>query len=194
MSTRPVTTPPPAQAVARDAHWARKLARLRARALPERALTICDDRAVQRCLDDAKAHLAACRHADAAAGRSTSDETRQAEEDLEAAQALYDEAAIELRFRALPRPVIDSLIRRFPPTEAQAEDGDAWDPERFPAALTSAAHVERDETGQEVDGMTEEEAQDLLDTWPISDATALFQAAWQVQQVTHTSTEELGKD
>ncbi|MGI5526813.1 hypothetical protein ACQEVX_05100 [Streptomyces syringium] len=194
MPARPTSTPPPAQAVARDAHWAAKLARLRARALPERILTICDDRTAQRCLDDAKTDLAGCRHADAVAGRSTSEETKRAEEDLAAAEALYGEAAIRLTFRALPRPVIDSLIRRFPPTEAQAEDGDAWNPEHFPAALIAAAHVERDESGQEVDGMSEEDAQSLLDAWPIADATALFQAAWQVQQVTRTSAEDMGKD
>ncbi|MEU5428473.1 hypothetical protein ACH4UT_23405 [Streptomyces sp. NPDC020799] len=192
--SRPSPTNPPAQAVSRDAHWAAKLARLRARALPERVLTICDDQSARRCLDDAKTHLAACRHADAAAGRSTSDETRRAEDDLAAAQALYDEVAITLRFRALPRPAIDALIRRFPPTETQAEEGDAWNPELFPAALIAAAHVERDEQGKDVDGMSEQDAQDLLDAWPIADANNLFQAAWQVQQVTHASVEEVGKD
>lgn len=191
---RPISSPPPAQAVIRDAHWAAKMARLRARALPEKTLTICDDQAARDCLDEAKLHAATCRHADAETGRPTSEETRRAEEELAAAKAMYDEEAITLTFRALPRPAVDALIRRFPPTEAQAEDGDAWNPELFPAALIAASHIERDEHGQVVDGMSEQDAQDLLDSWPISDANLLFQTAWQVQQISRASTEELGKD
>jgi hypothetical protein len=37
------TVEPPAVAVAKDAHWAAKMARLRARKLPERSIAICDD-------------------------------------------------------------------------------------------------------------------------------------------------------
>ncbi|MER6548329.1 hypothetical protein [Streptomyces sp. NPDC001250] len=191
--TRPASEPP-AKAVARDAHWAAKLARLRARQLPEYTLVICDDQEAKRRLDKAVLEFARCQMADAENGREHSEETQRAEEDVEDAQADFDAVSLELTFKALPRPILDGLIKRFPPTEAQAEDGDAWNPETFPAALIAAAHIERDDEGNIVDGMSEQEAQDLLDSWPVAESNALFAAAWQAQQIVRTSTVELGKD
>lgn len=184
---------PPAPMVARDAHWAAKLARLRARQLPEHTLVICDDQDAKKRLDRAVLELARCRMADAENGREHSEETHRAEEEVEDAQADFDAVSVELTFKALPRPILDGLIKRFPPTEAQAEDGDAWNPETFPAALIAAAHIERDGEGNTVDGMSEEEAQELLDSWPVAESNALFAAAWQAQQIVRTSVEELGK-
>ncbi|MFJ8314076.1 MULTISPECIES: hypothetical protein [unclassified Streptomyces] len=132
--------------------------------------------------------------ADAESQRATSPESEHAKAELTAAQATFDEVALALTFRALPRPVLDGLIKRFPPTEAQAEDGDTWNPETFPAALVAAAHIERDDTGQAVEGLTEEEAQGLLDSWPVAESNVLFAAAWQAQQIVRTTTVELGKD
>ncbi|KUL23231.1 hypothetical protein ADL12_39835 [Streptomyces regalis] len=132
--------------------------------------------------------------ADAEAERTTSAETERAEHDLVVAREAFDEVSLTLTFKALPRPVLDGLIKRFPPTEAQAEDGDAWNPETFPAALIAAAHIERHDAGKAVEGLTEDDAQDLLDSWPVAESNALFAAAWQAQQIVRTSTVELGKD
>ncbi|MCZ1019767.1 hypothetical protein [Streptomyces noursei] len=170
-----------------------KMARLRARQLPEHTMVICDDQEAKVRVDAAALELSRCRMVDAEAGRESSEETRRAEQDLQDAQAHFAAVAVELTFRALPRPIIDGLIKRFPPSEEQAEAGDAWDPERFPAALIEAAHVERDDQGNAVEGMSEEEAQELLDSWPMAESNALFAAAWQAQQIVRTSTVELGK-
>ncbi|MEU5438754.1 hypothetical protein AB0G73_36225 [Streptomyces sp. NPDC020719] len=55
----------PVSAVARDAHWALKLARLRARQLPEHTLRICDDLGAKQQLEQARLEAARCRMADA---------------------------------------------------------------------------------------------------------------------------------
>ncbi|WP_327356324.1 hypothetical protein [Streptomyces sp. NBC_01304] len=194
MSTETKPSPAPsAKAVARDAHWASKLARLRARQLPEYTLVICDDQEAKRHLDEMLRELARCRMADAENGRAHSDATAKAEEEVESAQEFFDNVSVELTFKALPRPILDGLIKRFPPTEAQAEDGDAWNPETFPAALIAAAHIERDDERNAVEGMSDEDAQDLLDSWPVAESNALFAAAWQAQQIVRTSTVDLGK-
>jgi multidrug efflux pump subunit AcrA (membrane-fusion protein) len=193
-TTRPVPSPP-ASAVARDSHWAAKLARLRARQLPEHVLQLCDDLAAKKRLDQAKLNVARLRIAAAEADAAElAEETEAAEVELRAAQEAFDAVSLTLTFKALPRPVLDGLIKRFPPTEEQAEEGDTWNPETFPAALTAAAHIERDESGQTVEGLSEADAQDLLDSWSVSESNALFAAAWQAQQITRASTAELGKD
>ncbi|MGW2585889.1 hypothetical protein ACWCYZ_31990 [Streptomyces virginiae] len=192
MSGTTTSPAPPEPAVARDAQWASKLARLRARQLPEQVLQLCDDAAAQKRLDQAKLSLARLRMADAETeGEQTELEAAQAE--LVAAQAAYDEVSDRLVFRALPRPVLDGLIRQNPPTEDQAETGDAWNAESFPPALVAAAHIERDEEGQVVEGLTVEDAQGLLDSWPIAESNALFAAAWQAQQINRSTVSELGK-
>lgn len=199
MSGTTTSPAPPEPAVARDAHWTSKLARLRARQLPEQVLQLCDDLAAQKRLDQAKLNLARLRMADAeTGGEQTELEAAQtelvaAQAELVAAQAAYDEVSDRLVFRALPRPVLDGLIRQNPPTEDQAESGDAWNPESFPPALVAAAHIERDEDGQVVEGLTVEDAQDLLDSWPIAESNALFAAAWQAQQINRSTVTELGK-
>lgn len=193
MSGTTTSPAPPEPTVTRDAHWASKLARLRARQLPEQVLQLCDDAAAQKRLDQAKLNLARLRMADAETdGEQTELEAAQAE--LVAAQAAYDAVSDRLVFRALPRPVLDGLIRQNPPTEDQAETGDAWNPESFPPALVAAAHIERDDDGHVVEGLTVEDAQDLLDSWPIAESNALFAAAWQAQQINRSTVTELGKD
>jgi hypothetical protein len=91
----------------------------------------------------------------------------------EAAAEALREASVYLTFRALPRPVLEELIHTHPPTDEQAPDGAAFNPDTFPAALVSASST---------DGMSEAEARELLDSWSAPDANALWEAAWQVQE------------
>lgn len=52
---------PLAAAVAKDAHWSAKIARLRARKLPERTLTISDDADAEAAVTEAAMTLAKAR-------------------------------------------------------------------------------------------------------------------------------------
>lgn len=197
------TITPPPTSVAKDAHWAAKMARLRARTLPERTLSICDDTGVKREVTDAALALAKART------RATADAMEQgvteaqrdewvtsqsavlaADSALDAAQRAQDDATITLTFRALPRPVWEQLLRDHPPTESQAEHGMEYNVETFPAALISTCHVERAADGTIIEGMAEADAQELLDTWPDAEAKALFTAALLVNQ---TLRSDLGK-
>ncbi|MEU3559662.1 hypothetical protein [Kitasatospora sp. NPDC006786] len=186
---------PPVQAVAQDAHWRAKMARLRARALPERTVKICDDDAAKLAVTDAQMKVAQARAAarTAAAGQGIDDAAVDAFMEAHpqvviarsvlatAEQALAD-ATVSLTFRALPRPAWEALLKAHAPTEEQADRGMDYDVETFPAGLISAAHVERDESGAEVAGMTAEDAQVLLDEWSDSDAKILFTGALAVNQ------------
>ena len=173
---------PPAAAVAADAHWAAKMQRLRERQLAETVFVICDDPDVrtryqraQRAHDVAQAY--AKDHPDdteAAADAIT------AARELEEAKSAYDQVAIPLRFRALPRTALEALYRQHKPSEAEADEGKQWT-DTFPAALISAASV---------DGMTEDEARELLATWSLAEADAMFNAAYSVQNTTRA---DLGK-
>lgn len=111
-----------------------------------------------------------------------------AQPEVLAAQAALDEArralvagTLKLTFRALPRPAWEQLLREHAPTEEQADLGHEYNVETFPAALVSASSV---------DGMSEAEAQELLDSWSDADAKALFTAALLVNQ---TMRADLGK-
>ncbi|MFI9149470.1 hypothetical protein [Streptomyces sp. NPDC053367] len=197
------TFTPPVAAVAKDAHWAAKMARLRHRSLPERTLSICDDPDVKRAVTDAALALAKARTkaTSAAIEQDVPEEQREqwvaaqpdvlaASSALDAAQRAQEDATITLTFRALPRPVWEQLLRAHPPTESQAEQGMEYNVETFPAALIAACHVERDVDGTVVAGMTEAEAQELLDAWPDAEAKALFTCALLVNQ---TLRSDLGK-
>ncbi|CAM5626548.1 hypothetical protein SAURM35S_07358 [Streptomyces aurantiogriseus] len=72
----------------------------------------------------------------------------------------------------------------MPPTDEQAADGAAFNPDTFPAALIAASST---------DGMTEAEARELLDAWSAPDANALWETAWEVQQEARTGQADLGK-
>ncbi|MDX2824199.1 hypothetical protein PV416_24645 [Streptomyces ipomoeae] len=192
-----MTTPflePPAEAVARDPHWAAKMARLRARRLPERTVTFLDDQELKQRVTDAALDLAKAR-ANALGRAAESDvpvdqrETwADARSDVLAAQSALDEArrslaagTLTLTFRALPRPAWEQLLREHAPTEEQADLGHEYNVETFPAALIASSSV---------DGMSEAEAQELLDSWSDADAKALFTAALLVNQ---TMRADLGK-
>ncbi|MGW7579727.1 hypothetical protein ACWGKU_04965 [Kitasatospora sp. NPDC054768] len=186
---------PPVQAVARDAHWRAKMARLRSRALPERTVSVCDDAAAQLAVTDAQMKVAQARAAarTAATGQGVDDDAVDAFVEAHpqvviarsvlatAEQALAD-VTVSLTFRALPRPAWEALLKAHAPTEEQADHGMQYNVETFPAALVAASYVERDETGAEVDGMTVEDAQVLLDEWSDSDAKVLFTGALAVNQ------------
>ncbi|WP_324787022.1 hypothetical protein [Streptomyces sp. H51] len=194
---------PPAAAVAKDSHWAAKMARLRARKLPERTMSICDDEAAKTAVTDAAMGLARARAEalDDCAKQGVAEDVRDAfvaanpqvvaaDAALARAQETLTEATTTLTFRALPRPVWEQLLRDHPPTEAQADRGMEYNVDTFPAALISACHVERDEAGAEVEGMSAEDAQELLDTWDDPDAKALFTTPLLVNQ---TLRADLGK-
>ncbi|MER6206540.1 hypothetical protein [Streptomyces sp. NPDC001642] len=185
---------PPADAVARDPHWAAKMARLRARRLPERAISFLDDQDLKQRVTDAALDMAKARTS--AVGRASEMEVpgdarekwALAQPQVLAAQAALDEArralaagTLTLTFRALPRPAWEQLLREHAPTEEQADLGHEYNVETFPAALVSASSV---------DGMSEAEAQELLDSWSDADAKALFTAALLVNQ---TMRADLGK-
>ncbi|MER8003022.1 hypothetical protein [Streptomyces sp. NPDC095613] len=184
MPTTKTTAPaPPAAAVAQDAHWAAKMQRLRARTLAETVFTVCDDANVKqrydratRAKDTAEAVLDATTPGDTEARK----EAEAAREEWEAAKAAYDAVAIPIRLRALPRTAMEALYAAHKPTEEEQEEGRDWSVS-FHAALISAASV---------DGMTVEEAQELLHTWSLAEANALFNAALAVQQITRA---DLGK-
>lgn len=197
------TIMPPPAAVARDPHWAAKMARLRARQLPERTLSISDNPVLKTAVTEAALGLARARTQAKSESIDQAVPEEQREEwvetrpevlaavgALEDAQRALDEATVTLTFRALPRPAWEQLLREHPPTEAQADAGMEYNVESFPAALIAACHIERDETGTEVPGMTDAEAQELLDAWPDSEAKALFTAALLVNQ---TMRADLGK-
>ncbi|MFJ4668893.1 hypothetical protein [Kitasatospora purpeofusca] len=187
---------PPVEAVARDAHWRAKMARLKARSLPERTVRICDDDEAKAAVTDAQLQLAKARAAarTAAVGHGVEDGRQVdafvaahpqvviAHSVLATAEQALAEATIELTFRALPRPVWEALLAAHAPTEEQADKGQDYNVETFPAALLAASHVERDAAGTEVDGMTVADAQSLLDEWSDGDAKVLFTGALMVNQ------------
>ncbi|WP_143203999.1 hypothetical protein [Streptomyces kebangsaanensis] len=202
MATRK-TAQPPTAAVAKDAHWAAKMARLRARKLSERTMSVCDDEDLKAAVTDAALELAKARAAALAecAEQGISEDRRDAwvasspqvvaaDAALNRAQEALAAATETLTFRALPRPVWEQLLREHPPTEAQADQGMEYNVETFPAALISACHVERDEDGTQVEGMSVADAQELLDTWADPDAKALFTTPLLVNQ---TLRADLGK-
>lgn len=182
MTTTRTKTEPPAAAVAADAHWAAKMARLRERQLATTTFVICDDQTVRdRYLRAQRAHEMAQTYL---TGNPTDADAKRdlatAATELAAAQAAYDDISISVRFRALPRQVLEDLYKEHPPSEADAEEGATWSAS-FPAALISAASV---------DGMSEQEAQELLDTWSLAESNAMFNAAYGVQNTTRA---DLGK-
>ncbi|MFH8772009.1 hypothetical protein [Streptomyces sp. NPDC017958] len=203
MTTTRKSTQPLAAAVAKDAHWSEKMARLRARKLPESTLSICDDDGVKTTVTDAALELAKARAAAMAecveqgigedkrdAWVASNPKVVAADHALSRAQEEQAEATLTLTFRALPRPVWEELLREHAPTEAQADRGMEYNVDTFPAAVISACHIERDDAGTEVDGMTVANAQELLDSWPDAEAKALFTAALVVNQ---TLRADLGK-
>lgn len=166
--------------------WEQKMERLRRRSLPERVLQICDDPARRTEYEEARR---AAQRARVLAESDTDNgvfakRAAEAAARYEVAAEALREASVHLTFRALPRPVLEELVHAHPPTDAQAADGAAFNPDTFPAALIAASSV---------DGMSEAEARELLDTWSAPDANALWETAWEVQQEARSDRADLGK-
>ncbi|MEU2453902.1 hypothetical protein ABZ605_27965 [Streptomyces sp. NPDC012765] len=166
---------PPAAAVAADAHWTAKMARLRSRKAAEVPLYLWQDQAVRDAFEEAlrKARTARQLADGDKANRALAKEAVEAEAALEEARATYEADCEVLTFRALPGEAFAELIKKHPATEDQAEAGSDWNEDTFPAALVSAASV---------DGMSEEDAAELLAEWGMADRVELFQAALAAQQ------------
>ncbi|MFZ4136977.1 hypothetical protein [Streptomyces koyangensis] len=180
-----MTTTPPATAVAADAPWAATRARLANRSRPTATLTICDDPGLKQALADAEYHA---KRTAAEADEQADDKVAKAraataKRDLVKAQQAFEDAAIRLRFQALPRPDFEALKEAHPPTAKQAEDGAAFDSETLAPALIAASSL---------DGMTEDDAREYLATWGEGEAVALWATAWNIQSHTRLDT-ELGK-
>lgn len=174
---------PPANAVARDPHWSRTRERLAARQRPVLKMTICDDTDVKARFDSA---VYTERRARAAAELEPTDTDlakalKAAESELKDAKEAFDEVAIVLRFQALHRADFEALKKEHPATEEQTEDGLSFNIDTFGPALVAAASLE---------GITEEEAAEYLETWGAGEADQLFSTAWNVQGETRA---DLGK-
>ncbi|KPI31342.1 hypothetical protein OV320_2558 [Actinobacteria bacterium OV320] len=182
MTTTRTQPEPPAAAVAADAHWSEKMRRLRERSLAETTFVICDDVDVRTRYQRAKrAHEMAQDYVkDHPDDTDAPTEAAKAATEYDEAKTAYDQVAIPLRFRALPRPALEALYRQHKPSETEADDGKEW-ADTFPPALIAAASV---------DGMTEGEARELLAAWSLSEANAMFNAAMGVQSTTRA---DLGK-
>ena len=189
MTTNTSTRKPPASAVAKDAHWAKTMARLEKLKPATATFTICDDPDIKQTLTKARARLDATQATLDALDTDSDPDARQfterrrddAQTALNEAQKAFDKTAIRLTFRALSRAELEHLQAAHPPTEEQEKDGAGWNADTFPAALISAASI---------DGMPVDYAQHLLDTWSAGDSLALWTAAWSVQQQPRT---DLGK-
>ncbi|MET7713659.1 hypothetical protein [Streptomyces sp. NPDC005407] len=163
---------PPAEAVAADAHWSATRERLRNRIRPTAKLTICDDEQVKKAWQDADYQVRRARARLDDGQDDTQADLTEAEAKLAEAQAAFDEAAIVLRFQALERPLFEALKRKYPATEEQAEDGNAFNIEALAPELIAASCL---------DGITEDDARYYLDTWSEGEAASLFNTAWGVQ-------------
>lgn len=180
-STQPRRPPP--STTSSEGAWAAKMDRLRRRPRPQNRLRVCDDAELRQRHEEAEQ---AARRARFVAEANPRDElaahqASDADAARDQALAVLDAASEFLAFRALPRPVLEELIGEHPPTEQQAEEGAVFNADTFPAALVAAASL---------DGMSPEEADELLNGWSTPDANALWDAAWQIQQESRV---ELGK-
>ncbi|MEU9774572.1 MULTISPECIES: hypothetical protein [unclassified Streptomyces] len=165
---------PPAAAVAADAHWSAKMARLRARKAAEVPLYLWQDPEIRDRFEEARREARNARQlADSdPTNKVLKQEATAAETALEAARAAYEADCEVLTFRALPGDSFSDLVKEHPPTEEQADSGSDWNEDTFPAALIAASSV---------DGMTEDDAAVLLSEWGMADRVELFQAALAAQ-------------
>jgi hypothetical protein len=165
---------PPAAAVAADAHWSAKMARLRARKAAEVPLYLWQDPEIRDRFEEARreAHNARQLAESDPANKALKQEAKDADAALEAARAAYEADCEVLTFRALPGDAFSDLVKEHPPTEEQADAGSDWNEDTFPAALIAASSV---------DGMSEDDAAVLLAEWGMADRVELFQAALAAQ-------------
>ncbi|MFJ8677216.1 hypothetical protein [Streptomyces sp. NPDC093589] len=176
------TAQPPAEAVAKDAHWASTLDRLRARQRPTASLRICDDQDTKNALAEASAEQRRAQYQhDDEPTTATKRDLKAADAAVATAQAAVDDATIVLHFQAMERPAFEALKKAHPASEEQALDNFEVDVEAIGPPLIAASNT---------DGMTEEQAAEFLNTWSESEAAALFSVAWNIQQTVRM---DLGK-
>lgn len=170
---RTTPTPPPA-AVAKDAHWTATRERLLNRNRATATLTICDDHQVKERLERARRdRFRAKARLDAEPdSKPLAAALAVADEALAAAEEAFEDAAIVLTFRALPRKEFVALREAHPPTEEEAEAGVVVDVESIAPDLIAAASA---------DGLTPDDVRVLLEQWSEGEAAQLFAAAWDVQ-------------
>lgn len=141
---------PPAQAVAKDAHWSAKLQRLRDRQPMTAIVTFHDDEAAERVVEVGREVNAARRTARLALGKdmtpaeqkAISAETIEAHPGVQAALGKLEEAKaaqaaadVAIELRGLPADVYEDLVGEHPPTEAQRSTGETYNVHRFAPVL-----------------------------------------------------------
>ncbi len=90
--------------------------------------------------------------------------------ELERLEAEIVDAAVPFRFRALPRKQYRALL-----DDHKDDTGEKrWDPDTFPPALIAACAADPE--------MTLEQAQTVYDEWDENQASALFAAAYMVNE------------
>ncbi len=97
----------------------------------------------------------------------------------------------QVRVRAIPADDWEALVALHPPTEAQRERGDAWDPATFRSALLAACVL----TPEGEEPLTEEEWADAAASgWMVvGELNALFNCAYLLNDRT-PQVSALGKD
>ena len=175
MTARKTTPPQPVTAVTADAHWAKKLERLRNRTRPTAHITICDNDTVKQTLNQARrAHQLADLQAKADPKDTEAQELlKTTAEELSQAQAAFDDEAIVLHFHALERDDLQALISEHPPTEAQAEAGYDFNKDTLTPLLIAAASEE---------GLTAEDAELFLKSWGQGEADLLSNTVYGIQR------------
>lgn len=107
------------------------------------------------------------------------DVRERAERALEQAQAERDKCFHRIWFRSIGLTELDALSAEHPPTDAQREDGWAWNPETFNYALLAAAVVDGD---LNADDWAEELSDE--DKWPAPDRRSLINSCLAAQRQT----------
>ncbi|MFE6126725.1 hypothetical protein ACFQ6Q_00410 [Streptomyces sp. NPDC056437] len=165
---------PPADAVAKDAHWTSTRERLLNRGRPVLKLTICDDDELKRAVRAATGVLANAKaHAEEHPGKEADKLLADAQAAYDKAKAELDESSIVLSFQALERRAYRSMISDHRPTEAQVEEGYEFNLDAMAPVLIAASSL---------DGITVEDAKRFLEEWSDAEGQALLNTAFGVQR------------
>lgn len=112
-------------------------------------------------------------------GEATASNRDIRQRELDEAKAKLVEATVTMKFQSLGRKRYEALIAEHPPTEEQNEQalketqGEAgYNIETFPPALIHASCVDPE--------LSEEDVQEIYDTWNTAELMALFFAALEV--------------
>ena len=108
------------------------------------------------------------------------DDVRQRAADaLAKAEAARDACFHRIQFRHLPLDDFDALVKLHPPTDEQAKDQWAWNPDTFNYALLEHATIDGDLTAAEWQAELEDDAR-----WTPADARQLVNMALASQRQT----------